>query len=71
MNQPIEFVMWNPEQNREFSVTTTLEAVILNPSGFRMDQVGLLLLNKERKARGLTEYRFNSLTGTYDEDKRD
>ena len=71
MNEPINFLMWNPDKNSEYTITTTLETVILNPSGFRMDQVGLLLLNKERKARGLSQYRFNSLTGTYDEDKRD
>lgn len=67
MDEVITLSMWDATQNKEVQVVTTLENIIKNPSGFRMDHVGVLLLNKERKALGLTEYRFNYTTGTFDE----
>ena len=67
MSEVIQIARWDVSENKEFVVNTTLEEIIKNPSGFRMDHVGVLLLNRERRALGLTEYKFNFMTGTFDE----
>lgn len=58
---------WDPETQTETEVVVDLEAVIRNPSGYKMDHLGLVLLNRERRSRGLTEYVANYSTGTFDE----
>lgn len=59
--------IWNPATNSEFVEMRTLESIIRNPTGCRMDQIGLELFNEERRKLGLTEYKLNPETGTYDE----
>lgn len=67
MNEPFVVSYWDPTEGKAVDTVTTLEEIIQNPAGFKMDHVGLMLFNKERKARGLTEYKLNPKTGTYDE----
>jgi hypothetical protein len=67
MDEIITIYRWNPDTQSEQLITTSLQNVIEHPSGFRMDTLGVYLLNKERKALGLSQYKFNPETGTFDE----
>lgn len=67
MSDVITLWFWNSETHQETEVTADLDHVIRNPSGFRLDTVGLHLLNRERRKLGLTQYAYNSETKTYDE----
>lgn len=66
-NEKVVVSRWDPESQKAIDVVTDLESIIRNPTGFKMDHVGILLFNKERKARGLSEYKLNPKTGTFDE----
>lgn len=65
----IEINRWDPANQKEYTVIVELEAVIRNPGGYRMDEIGIILINKERQARGLSKYQYNASTRTFDEVK--
>jgi hypothetical protein len=70
MSEMITLYFWDHNKDEEFEVTTTLESIIKNPGGYKMDQIGLILFNLERRKLGLTEYKFNPETRTYDENRQ-
>ncbi len=66
-NEIVTIYRWDPSSNEECITLIELDYVIKNPGGFKMDQLGLILFNRERRKLGLSEYKLNPETGTYDE----
>ena len=62
----VESYYWNPNTQKEEKVIRSLDDIVRNPSGHRMDQIGLYMLNKQRRSYDLPELVFNPATGTFD-----
>ena len=67
MKEIVMVAYWDSETGKEFSTHADLDDIIKSPSGFKMEHIGLHLLNRERRKLGLAEYKYNVETGTYDE----
>lgn len=67
LDEMIVVKRYDHDSDRAMDTVTTLENIIKDPSGFNMEEVGLLLFNMEREKRGLSTYKKNCRTGTFDE----
>jgi hypothetical protein len=67
LTEKVVIKKWDDDADKAVETVTTLEEIIRNPNGFEMESVGLMLFNIERKKLGLTVYKKNYRSGTYDE----
>lgn len=70
MNKTITVHVWDPTTGTEFMEVRDFDSVIRNPGGCKVEDIGLELLNSERRKLGLSEYKHNPETGTFDETER-